>query len=96
VGGYAQRHLEGKTTILFLRYTEDIRKPYVTIEINDADYHIVQVHGYRNDVDGAESPRKRHEAFFEEWLAWLRAGSPRTKKGKPIRPKTKQEVRIAV
>jgi hypothetical protein len=96
VGGYAKRHLEGKTTILFLRHAEDIRKPYVTIEINDGDFRIIQVHGYRNEGDGAESPRKRHEAFFEEWLAWLRAGSPRTKQGKPIRPKTKQEVRIAV
>lgn len=89
VGGYADRHIQGKTTILFLRRTEDIDTPYVTIEINDADHVIRQVHGYRNDV-GAEPPMKRHRDFFDEWLEWLRRGSPRTKRGEPIRPAMNQ------
>lgn len=89
VGGYADRHIQGKTTILFLRRTEDMDTPYVTIEINDADHVIRQVHGYRNDV-GAEAPMIRHRDFFDEWQEWLRRGSPRTKKGEPIRPAMNQ------
>ena len=34
VGGYAKRHAEGKTTILFLRWAEEPDKPLVTIEMN--------------------------------------------------------------
>lgn len=85
VGGYADRHIQGKTTILFLRRADDMDTPYVTIEINDADHVIRQAHGFKNDV-GAEPPLKRHKDFFDEWLEWLRRGSPRTKKGEPIRP----------
>lgn len=85
VGGYAERHIAGKTTILFLRYTDKPRHRYVTIEINDANFDIRQVHGYRNEGDGAEPPLKRHREFFEEWQDWLRRGSPRHKNGKPIR-----------
>ena len=91
VGGYAKRHLEGKTTILFLRKKENPHEPYVTIEIRDADHHIVQVHGYRNELDGAQAPRIRHAAFFDEWERWLLQGSPRTKNGRPIRPRKKTE-----
>lgn len=90
VGGYADRHLKGKTTILFLRKSETPYTPYVTIEINDADHRIRQVHGYRNDI-GAVSPRVLHKAFFDEWERWLLQGSPRTKNGRPIRPRKKLE-----
>lgn len=96
VGGYARRHTEGKTTILFLRKIEDQETPYVTIEINDGTLDLVQVHGYRNEGDGARPPILRHEAFFNEWREWMRQGSPRTPNGKPIRPvKKKKEVKTA-
>ena len=91
VGGYAPRHVKGATTILFLRKAEHLKTPYVTIEINDADFTIRQVHGYKNEMDGAENPKKRHAAFFDEWLTWLKRGSPRTRKGDPIRPKKNNE-----
>jgi hypothetical protein len=94
VGGYARRHIEGKTTILFLRSVDKPMHRYVTIEINDATKDIIQVHGYRNEADGATPPLVRHRAFFEEWQAWLRRGSPRYKNGKPIRA-VKQEEKTA-
>ncbi len=94
VGGYADRHIAGKTTILFLRETERPKHRYVTIEINDATHNIVQAHGYRNDL-GTDSPLWRHREFFDEWLDWVRRGSPRYKNGKPVRRHKKQEVRTA-
>lgn len=95
VGGYAERHIEGKTTILFLRKCSEPRERYVTIEINDATNEIRQVHGYRNEADGAEPPMQRHKAFFDTWLAWLRAGSHRSRNGKPVRVKTEKEAKTA-
>lgn len=91
VGGYAKRHLEGKTTILFLRKREEPKTPYVTIEIRDADHRIVQVHGLKNDMGDAQPPKVRHAAFFDEWERWLFMGSPRTRNGRPIRPRSKTE-----
>ena len=94
VGGYAQRHIEGKTTILFLRQADRPEHRYVTIEINDAYFDIRQVHGYKNEADGAVPPLKRHAEFFEGWIEWLKAGSPRARNGRPIR-QNKQEVKTA-
>lgn len=96
VGGYAERHVKGATTILFLRRDEAPGESYVTVEINDADHKIRQAHGYRNEADGAKRPLERHREFFDEWLEWLKRGSPRTRKGAPIRPrKTKMEEKTA-
>lgn len=93
VGGYADRHAKGITTILFLRSDGDPWKPLVTIEMNGR--HLVQIHGYRNERDGAESPRKRYAAIVEPWLNWVEAGSKRDKDGKPILPRKQKEVKTA-
>lgn len=87
VGGYAARHKKGVLTILFLRWTDEPNKPYVTIEMNGN--RIVQVHGYQNDL-GKRSPRVVHKEFFDTWLAWLEAGSKRDKDGAPILPKKRK------
>lgn len=44
VGGYAERHCTGKTTILFIRKPESVDKSYFTIEINNNN-EIQQCHG---------------------------------------------------
>ena len=88
VGGYAQRHIEGKTTILFLRSRSAPATPYVTIEMHGTE--LAQIHGYKNDVHGT-SPRKTHKDFVETWLAWVKAGSERDKDGRPKLPKKKKE-----
>lgn len=93
VGGYAERHIKGVLTILFLRKTSAPNTPYVTIEMDGN--RIVQIHGYDNERDGRASPRKVHKEFLDTWLAWLKAGSRRDKDGKPVLPRVQQEARSA-
>lgn len=93
VGGYAERHIKGVVTILFLRKVREPNTPYVTIEMDGNQ--IRQIHGYGNERDGRASPRKVHKAFLDTWLAWLRGGSQRDKAGKPVLLKRKEEANIA-
>lgn len=88
VGGYAARHAEGKVVILFLRDDTRPCTPLVTIEMNGT--RLVQIHGYRNEWDGAENPRKVYADIVGPWLAWVEAGSKRSKDGAPVLPKTKE------
>lgn len=60
VGGYAQRHVQNETTILFLRKEELPDTSFYTIELkqNGAEWRVVQVHGacnkwVGNDPDAA-------------------------------------------
>lgn len=98
VGGYAERHIKGVLTILFLRKSDQPGVPYVTIEM--IGNQIQQIHGYRNEVGtGAQNPRKVHKEFLDTWLRWLRNGSKRNQDGTPKLPKqrhqTKKEVGAA-
>lgn len=93
VGGYAERHIKGVLTILFLRKTSAPNTPYVTIEMNGN--RIMQIHGYDNERGGGKSPRKVHKEFLDTWLAWLKAGSRRDRNGKPVLPRVRQEARSA-
>lgn len=86
VGGYADRHMRGVTTILFLRRSSAPGTPYVTIEMDGNQ--IRQIHGYHNDtLPGSPKPREVHKAFLDTWLRWLRAGSKRNEDGTPKLPK---------
>lgn len=88
VGGYADRHISGATTILFLRRRSAPGKPLCTIEMHGKN--IRQIHGwddertYCEDNPRREDPRKIYGAFLDEWLAWLEGGSKRDKTGRPI------------
>lgn len=85
VGGYAERHIRGVLTILFLRRSEAAGVPYVTIEMNGNQ--IQQIHGYHNDtLPGSPKPREVHKEFLDTWLRWLRAGSKRNEDGTPKLP----------
>jgi len=90
VGGYADRHVQRKTVILFMRRAAHPEKPWLTIEMNGAE--LVQIHGYKNE--GAYSkkriapdPREVYREFLDRWLAWVAAGSRRKKDGTPIEAK---------
>lgn len=84
VGGYAHRHVEGKTTILFLRHERRPERSWLCIELNDRE-EIQQIHGYRNEgYPHAIAPEKRYRAWLKQWQKWYKAGSPRDSKGKPI------------
>lgn len=82
VGGYAERHLRGVTSILFLRAAEAPETSLVTIEMNGTK--LVQIHGYRNEYGGAPSPRVVYAGIVEPWLDWVERGSPRNLAGDPI------------
>lgn len=82
VAGYAQRHMAGKTTILFLRSKAHPNTPLYTIEMDGN--RIVQAHGYRNERDGQKPPRELYPELFEAWLDWITRGSKRDKNGNPI------------
>lgn len=88
VGGYAERHLNGKLTILFLRKRDSPSTPFVTIEMHGNS--LVQIHGYNNDVDAKIKPRKKYAEILGPWLSWVESGSKRDKSGNPILPEKKQ------
>lgn len=91
VGGYADRHMTGATTILFLRRRDKPHTSLATIEMNGN--RIMQVHGYRNEIDPcAENPeripaRQLYAGILDQWMDWLKAGSKREKDGRPKLPK---------
>lgn len=89
VGGYAQRHAEGKLTIMFLRLKDRPDKPYYTIEISDKG-KIRQCRGYRNN---AQSPKPRKiidfETAYQKHLD--RVMAERAKRKKPVK---KTELKI--
>ena len=88
VGGYADRHLRGETTIIFLRDRRKPGKPLVTIEMHGDK--LLQIHGYENDRRAPIPPRERYEEILEPWLAWVAAGSKRDKRGRPKLPPVKK------
>ncbi len=92
VAGYAERHMRGKVTILFLRKLKNPEAPYVTMELtteeNPRKLRIVQIHGFCNDRDAPEPPEVRHKDFLSAWLEWVHDGSPRQEDGSPDIPET--------
>lgn len=91
VGGYADRHLSGATTILFLRRADKPDVSLVTIEMQGN--RIIQVHGYRNEWESCpENPertaaRELYRPVLDMWVKWLKAGSKRNEDGSPKLPK---------
>lgn len=94
VGGYADRHMSGTVTILFMRKAKSPNVPWLTIEMSGN--RLVQIHGYQNEgmysaTDRiAPDPREVYRGFLDTWLAWLKAGSKRDKDGKPILPRKRK------
>lgn len=98
VGGYAQRHMAGKLTILFLRSSSTPEASLYTIEMNGNT--LKQIHGYMNEhYKNAKDPRKEMAWLLDPWLLWLKKGSPRDKAGNPKWPRMdineQQEVKTA-
>ncbi len=93
VGGYADRHTNGVTTILFMREEKCPDKPWLTIEMDGNKMR--QIHGYKNEgVHSAKGrfapdPREVYREFLDTWLDWLKKGSKRDKHGNPKIPKKK-------
>lgn len=105
VGGYAARHIEGKTTILFIRKRRTPGRSFLTVELTEdkrGRWSIVQVHGYRNEgyasgeAKEAVRPSTRYKWFLDAWLGWVNAGSKRDKDGSPVLPGTDKTKEVAV
>lgn len=95
VGGYAERHAEGKLTIMFLRRAHEPNNPYYTIEISANAYKIIQCRGYKNNVvgnGGEPKPQaiKDFEQAYQEYLNGLWIKSQK----KQSRVKNTQEIQI--
>lgn len=87
VGGYAPRHIQGKTTILFLRHSRRPERSFLTIELDGSglEVRIRQIHGYRNEAYDREiSMREKYDWFLNPWLEWVNSGSKRDGNGVPI------------
>ncbi len=81
VGSYAEKHCDGKTTILFLRRTNAMNEAYGTIEMSATDpAKLMQLRGHHN----CDTPRRESKDFIDRWLNWVRCGSPRNAQGQPI------------
>lgn len=94
VGGYAVRHVEGKTTILFLRKTRTPARSFLTIEMETVNgiERIRQIHGFKNEnYEGATAPRERFGWFLNPWLEWVNAGSERDRAGNPVLPAAEEQ-----
>lgn len=93
VGGYANRHMSGATTILFMRKVTKPDEPWLTIEMNGN--RLAQIHGYRNEgvhtQKGrfAPDPAEVYKDFLDTWLDWIKKGSKRDKRGNPKLPRKK-------
>lgn len=92
VGSYAERHIKGETTILFLRHARRPERSWLCIEINKRG-EIQQIHGYRNEnYKHATAPREKYREWLETWQQWYKDGSKRDRNGRPI---TREERRGA-
>lgn len=84
VGSYANRHVAGKTTILFLRHERRPERSWLCIELDNRG-EIQQIHGYRNEgYPHAVKPEVKYRAWLRQWQEWYKSGSPRDKNGRAI------------
>ena len=90
VGGYADRHTNGKLSIMFLRRKDEPDKPYYTIEVGN-DLTIRQCRGYKNNVistGGKEKPQeiKDFETKYQNYL--MQVYAKRAEEAKKTKVKT--------
>lgn len=78
VGGYAERHIKGRTTILFMRNVQRVRTPLITIELKERSLTVIQAHGKKN-----RDPSDEEQAFIDKWLKNVK----RRKNKKPSKKK---------
>ncbi len=72
VAGYAERHIQGKLAILFMRKTSEPDKALYTIEMHGKE--LKQIQGYRN----SKKPDETENEWFHNWLKWVQL--PESKK----------------
>lgn len=99
VGGYAGRHIQGGTTILFIRKRKKPGRSFLTVEVSESrpKVYIRQVHGYRNEnYRNSVAPQEKYRWFLQTWLDWVNAGSRRDENGQPVLPAAEERKEKAV
>lgn len=76
VAGYADRHINGKLTILFMRKNDDLSKSVYTIEMHGNQ--MMQVQGYHDRTPLTADAKD----FFDKWLKWVRLSDKQKDKRK--------------
>lgn len=84
VATYATKHANGATAIFFVRLADAPDTPYYTLELDEKKLFVKQNRGKYNC---AKTPEV--QAFENMWMAWIKAGCRRNKKGEPITHKKK-------
>lgn len=90
VAGYAERHAEGKTSLFWIRKTEEPDKPFFTLEFDIAEGKVKQNRGANNRDRTPEV-----KAFENAWLnhmQQLKSEKKRTRKNKQT---INREVKVA-
>ena len=72
VGGYADRHAEGKLAILFIRKVSDISTPYVTVEVNGSEVKQVQGMGNKRTWEMEEDHGESFNKFLADWKKYIK------------------------
>ena len=94
VGGYADRHADGKTTIMFLRTLGRPETPYYTMEVSNS-LRISQCYGYRNNRDVKKPPEIiEFERRYNEYLASVKIQRKKAEE-KAKRKKRQQKAKSA-
>lgn len=72
VGGYADRHAEGKLAILFIRKVSDIDTPYVTVEVNGSNVKQVQGRGNKRTWEKEADHGDSFNQFLADWKKFIK------------------------
>lgn len=75
VGTYADSHVEGRSSIFFIRRASDQDQPWYTLNLDDKSLTVKMNLGNHNCKTTDEV-----KAFEEAWIAWVRAGAKQKKK----------------
>ena len=76
VGGYAERHAQGTTTILFVRKVSSPAESYATIEVKGTDVIQVQGRGNRPTWEKEEDKGEAFKKFIADWKKYIKKAKP--------------------
>lgn len=95
VGGYADRHADGKTTILFLRTMGHPETPYYTMEVTN-ELHVPQCYGYENNRIQEKPPEiKEFVRRYREYLKKIKLDRKKAAEKAKRKKRQQQKAKVA-
>lgn len=76
VGGYAERHADGKLAILFIRKACAINEPYATVEVHGSEVWQVQGMNNKPTWEKEEDKGKAFNTFLADWKKFIKKSKP--------------------